>query len=65
MAAVPFVIVLLIPVGIAAVYFAKDGEPENVIAPVELEQYVRLVCPDAEPLTQQVKACPEPVQGGE
>jgi len=66
LATVPFVIVFLIPVGIAGLYLLEQSrERPDPIAPLNLEITAEPVCLDADPLAKTLDACPEPVQGGE
>lgn len=66
LATIPFVIVLLLPVGFVAIYIAHDGgAAEADVTPVILGSGVEPICLDADTLAEQVGACPEPVQGAE
>lgn len=66
LAKVPFVIVFLIPVGVAGVFYAdaqRDDDVNLLTPPVRV--HVEIRCLDIDPLERTLEACPEHVQGAE
>lgn len=68
LATIPFVIVLLLPIGGTAIYVARhnDYDPaETSIQPIQMSRGVEEICDDPEPLAVNVGACLHPEQGAE
>lgn len=66
LATIPFIIVLLLPIGVTAIYVARHTESaETSIQPIQVGRGVEENCDDPEHLAVNVGACLHPEQGAE